>query len=817
MAFLNTEFALTQNLYIAGRMADNAAVYCCVLGSGTASYEDREFSMQKGDLFAVFPGDRFSLDLRGGAAAAAAICPAGIFQEIGQVSGTELFCNSVLDTAHSYKPVRDILDRLTEIRIHETEPSDVQTAALILTLFDIVCRTYRNEGKNNTDGSVRKNDADREIVRKVVNYVELNYKDKINLHELADDMFISVSSLSRLFLKQSGMLFSDYVRKVRLEKAAGHLLSGTDSVSKVSIDSGFGSPASFTRAFEAYYGISPASYRMKKSRSKKTAESSAPVPASDGTDRGKQDEGLMDRLREAYAADRGDAGKVLNIHADIRYGQGYKKTWNQAINIGPARGLAMSGLQNHIRILHEELSFRYVRIWNIFSKKLMLTDGMAIGQYNYLMLDEVLDFLVSEHIRPFLDFGVRPDAALANPGNYIFIENENIEFASREVWEAMLRDFLRHIVTRYGREEVSGWIFEFSSGFGVGNTQYYNDPDYSFTGTFLSACRIVREILPDAMFGGPMMSFNRAGYDELESFISELRQNGCTPDFLSFIMIPQVFGREDLTDRQKQDFEAGLIGRIRQLMVKNGFDGCRLFISEWNSTISSRDYLNDSTFRAAYFVDRIQQIWNMADMLVPWIGTDIVSNYYDSDRLANGGNGFLAKNGIKKPVFYAFEFMNMMGEYILARGEGYLITRSASGGIYCLLYTYRNPSPAYDRMGAHVSSPEMIESLFTEKEETCDFRITVGGLVKDGRYIVKSRLISDSEGTILSEWARFGYEQRLTGDEVSYIRNACYPRIRMERYAARDGRIVLEVSLKKLEIVLLHIHRDVEDVYGSHI
>ena len=42
----------------------------------------------------------------------------------------------------------------------------------------------------------------------------------------------------------------------------------------------------------------------------------------------------------------------------------------------------------------------------------MLTDGMAIGQYNYLMPDEVLDFLVSEHIRPFLDFGVRPDAAL---------------------------------------------------------------------------------------------------------------------------------------------------------------------------------------------------------------------------------------------------------------------------------------------------------------------------------------------------------------------------------------------------------------------
>ena len=815
MAILNTAFTLTQNLYIGSRLADDAEVFCCVLGSGTASYEERTFPMQKGDLFAVFPGDRFSLDFRGGAAAAGAVCPADLFQEISGGSGMNLFCNSVLDTAHSYKAVRDVMDSLTQMRIHEADPSDVQSASMILSMFDIICRTYRKEKNIDAEEPVRKADADREIIRKVINYVEMNYKDKISLHELADEMFISISSLSRLFLKESGILFSDYVRKVRLEKAAGLLLSGTESVSKVSIDSGFGSPASFTRAFEAYFGVSPAAYRSEGKRT----ETGEGMPGQDISERmadGGEEE-LMSKLKEAYDTDKNGSAKILSIHADVRYGQGYRKTWNQAINIGPARGLAMSGLQNHIRMLHEELSFRYVRIWNVFSRKLMITDGMSIGQYNYHMLDEVLDFLVSERIYPFFDFGVRPDAALANPGNYIFIENENIEFASKKIWEAMLNDFLRHIIVRYGREEVSHWIFEFSSGFSVGNTQYYNDPEYSFTETFLSAYKMVRNVLPEALFGGPMMSFNRSGFEDLETFISELAKNRCMPDFLSFIMIPQVLDREDLTDQEKRGFEADLVSRIRQLMNRNGFNDCRLFITEWNSTISSRDYLNDSTFRGVYFIDRIQQIWNTADMLVPWIGTDIVSNYYDSDRLANGGNGFLAKNGIKKPVFNAFEFMNMMGEYVLARGEGYMITRSAGGGIYCLLYRYRNPSAAYGRMENHVSSPEMIEGLFTDENGAFSYRITVSGLVKDGEYIVKSRLISDSEGTILSEWARFGYEQRLTGDEVNYIRNACYPRIRMERYAARDGRIVLEGSLNELEVVLLHIHRDVEEVYDSHL
>ena len=130
------------------------------------------------------------------------------------------------------------------------------------------------------------------------------------------------------------------------------------------------------------------------------------------------------------------------------------------INIGPMWDLNKANVQFHTLQLNEQLHFRYIRMWNVFSKKMMLNDGKTIGQYNYDSVNQVLDFLVQNRLKPFLDMGRRPDTALRSDGKEVFYEEQYIPFASRENWECMMDDFLSHIVERYGQEEVSGWIFE---------------------------------------------------------------------------------------------------------------------------------------------------------------------------------------------------------------------------------------------------------------------------------------------------------------------------------------------------------------------
>jgi AraC family transcriptional regulator len=55
----------------------------------------------------------------------------------------------------------------------------------------------------------------------------------------------------------------EYVRRLRLERAAQQLRSGRRSVTQIGIDAGYGAPAAFTRAFQAAFGSTPSAYRRQ--------------------------------------------------------------------------------------------------------------------------------------------------------------------------------------------------------------------------------------------------------------------------------------------------------------------------------------------------------------------------------------------------------------------------------------------------------------------------------------------------------------------------------------------------------------------------
>lgn len=59
-----------------------------------------------------------------------------------------------------------------------------------------------------------------------------------------------------------------------------------------------------------------------------------------------------------------------------------------------------------------------------------------------------------------------------------------------------------------------------------------------------------------------------------------------------------------------------------------------------------------------------------------WLGSDLFSQYYDTKSLLNGGCGLISKDGIYKPSFYAFQFFNRLGSYILSHDEYSVVTAS---------------------------------------------------------------------------------------------------------------------------------------------
>ena len=213
------------------------------------------------------------------------------------------------------------------------------------------------------------------------------------------------------------------------------------------------------------------------------------------------------------------------------------KNWNQTVNIGSVYNLTLANLQYHTFYLTENLGFPYVRIWNIFSKKMMITDGKTIGNYNYDLIDLALDFLVSHHIKPFMDLGRRPDTALSSMGNTLYFEEECIIFQSKENWIAMLEDFIRHITKRYGKEEVEQWKFEFSSDIvHLGRNQYYIDKQYDYKECYEISCKIIKKILPNSNVGGPSDVTNNEEF--LKQYLQYSREHDCLPDFITALLFP---------------------------------------------------------------------------------------------------------------------------------------------------------------------------------------------------------------------------------------------------------------------------------------
>lgn len=625
----------------------------------------------------------------------------------------------------------------------------------------------------------------------IVKYVDENRQNHVSLSELADELFTATSTLSRLFQKQTGMKFAEFVNRVRIYFAAEDLMTTSKAVTKIAVDNGFSNASVMNRVFRQYYQCTPVEYREKKKEEK---ECTTPIKKENRDKRNKNKS--LDTENSA-------------IEVNVRRKSKLTKIWNQVVNIGSVYNLTLANLQYHTIYLTETLGFSYVRIWNVFSKKMMITDGKTQGNYNYDMIDLALDFLVSHHIKPFVDLGRRPDTALSSMGNTLYFEEECIVFQSKDIWIAMLKDFIHHIIKRYGKEEVVQWKFELSSDIvHFARNQYYIDKEYDYKECYRSSYQVIKKALPDACVGGPSDVTNDAKF--LHEYLQYSKENNCLPEFISILLFPydslRKDGKVNYYRTQSENYEYEKLQSIHQIMEEGEVD-IPLYVVEWNSSISNRNFLNDSCFRASYITKKIIEILSMADMVCLWMGSDWVSNYFDTKRIANGGSGLITKDTIRKPVYFALQFLNQLGEELLLHNEELIVTKEIGKDVYHIIgFYYQKYEDTYVVANDPIDSPEKVEKIFLTNQE-CNIDLVLKN-VADGNYTITSNRICREKGSILDEWKKFQYEETLTNEDIKYLREITQPERRMEGVMSVEGRVQIRMTLRGQEIILLHVSKD---------
>ncbi len=108
---------------------------------------------------------------------------------------------------------------------------------------------------------VRRENAESPVIKRAKEYIVENQTEDLSLGQVAKAVNTSTFHFCKLFKKATGLNFTQYVSRVRVEKARNLLLNPNLRISEIAYEVGFQSLTHFNRVFKKITGQSPTDYR----------------------------------------------------------------------------------------------------------------------------------------------------------------------------------------------------------------------------------------------------------------------------------------------------------------------------------------------------------------------------------------------------------------------------------------------------------------------------------------------------------------------------------------------------------------------------
>jgi AraC-like DNA-binding protein/ligand-binding sensor protein len=112
---------------------------------------------------------------------------------------------------------------------------------------------------------VRQENAEPPVITKAKKYIQEHQTEDISLSDVAKAVNTSTFYFCKMFRKVAGINFTDYLARLRIERAKNLLLNPNLRISEIAFEVGFQSLTHFNRVFKRVLGESPTVYRVKLS------------------------------------------------------------------------------------------------------------------------------------------------------------------------------------------------------------------------------------------------------------------------------------------------------------------------------------------------------------------------------------------------------------------------------------------------------------------------------------------------------------------------------------------------------------------------
>ena len=617
-----------------------------------------------------------------------------------------------------------------------------------------------------------------------------------------------------------GMNFSVYLNQLRLERAVSDLLSTSDTIDEISQRSGFANPQAFVQLFKKKYGMLPSKYRKQQTKQDLPFPKSTPEFNEYTILDTHQylnyfasylNEEDSSPLPEEHAADLSTQATV-----QILSGQPLQHKWKRFIGVGSAKELLMADVQNMLSLIQKDVGFEYVKFHGILSDDMRVVSRGRNGSlsYSFVYVDKALDYLCSIGLKPLIQLSFMPEAIAKDKTHTIF-ESTMINSLPENMqdWYDLIRAFMQHILSRYGKTEVSSWLYTVWNEPDTPGNMFGFEDDALFYSFYKESCLAVHSVLPEARIGSPSTYFDaQDGGRWIRCFSKWCKENGCMPDFLLFhyygtkVTIDQMasagqtlgVGQLSLTD------DADDPSKTIDLMLeyaRNAYpENTPVYLSEWNFTPSKRDLLGDTCFRACYLVKNILENYDRLDAMGYWMLTDMFEEHQIPDDVFHGGLGLYTYNGIPKSACHAFRMLALLGDELIGNGDGWFLTRKGED-YQLMLYNYSHYSALY---AAGEPFDMTYKKRYTPFEplQKRDFELRLQD-IGDGEWQIKEYTLNRQSGSSFDKWVDMGAMPLESEEEIDLLKGYSMPMLNRYRLSSNGKSLTINALLEPLEVRLM--------------
>src|SRR6202047_4650014 len=273
--------------------------------------------------------------------------------------------------------------------------------------------------------------------------------------------------------------------------------------------------------------------------------------------------------------------------------------WEQVFGSGRAILSLRESYRHDLRETKRITGFEYVRFHAIFYDE--DKDGKPI--YNFSYVDQIYDGLLANHVRPFIELSFMPKKLTSDPNAlHPFWYKQNVAPPKDwDKWQQLIEKFTRHLVERYGENEVSQWYFE-----------VWNEPNLDFWGgdpkestyyeLYDRAAAAVKRVSSRLRIGGPATA--QAAW--ADRFLAHCKAKNIPVDFVSTHVYgndksEDVFGTHENIPRTQMVCRA--VKKVHDQITASPYPKIPLIWSEFNADYSNQPQVTDSAFMGPWLAD----------------------------------------------------------------------------------------------------------------------------------------------------------------------------------------------------------------------